>query len=127
MRRSIPILVILFYVTSLGAAPGPNSSESTRTNATGTSKNRTIKKFKGERPHNSRPYQIGIASWYGKQFQGKPTATGEPYDMHQFTAAKSRSAANSRNVLVTSLGSNGCTRATPPVDCTVSAVMHATP
>ena len=87
MRRSIPILVILFYVTSLGAAPGPNSSESTRTNATGTSKNRTIKKFKGERPHNSRPYQIGIASWYGKQFQGKPTATGEPYDMHQFTAA----------------------------------------
>jgi len=29
----------------------------------------------------------GIASWYGKQFHGNPTATGERYDMHEMTAA----------------------------------------
>jgi rare lipoprotein A len=29
----------------------------------------------------------GIASWYGKRFHGKPTASGEPYDMYQMTAA----------------------------------------
>jgi rare lipoprotein A len=29
----------------------------------------------------------GIASWYGKKFQGKPTSSGEPYDMFAMTAA----------------------------------------
>ena len=32
-------------------------------------------------------YQVGTASWYGEQFQGKPTASGEPFDMRDFTAA----------------------------------------
>lgn len=32
-------------------------------------------------------YQVGYASWYGKKFQGKPTASGEPYDMFKMTAA----------------------------------------
>jgi len=31
--------------------------------------------------------QSGVASWYGKQFQGKPTASGEPYDMYEMTGA----------------------------------------
>lgn len=31
--------------------------------------------------------ETGIASWYGEEFQGRPTASGEPYDMHAFTAA----------------------------------------
>lgn len=29
----------------------------------------------------------GIASWYGKEFHEKPTATGEVYDMYALTAA----------------------------------------
>lgn len=29
----------------------------------------------------------GVASWYGEKFQGKVTASGEPYDMEKFTAA----------------------------------------
>lgn len=29
----------------------------------------------------------GKASWYGKKFHGKKTASGEPYDMHGFSAA----------------------------------------
>jgi len=31
--------------------------------------------------------QIGMASWYGDQFNGRPTATGERFDMHAMTAA----------------------------------------
>ena len=31
--------------------------------------------------------EIGIASWYGKKFHGKPTSTGEIYDMNAMTAA----------------------------------------
>jgi len=29
----------------------------------------------------------GIASWYGTEFQGKRTSSGEPYDMYAMTAA----------------------------------------
>ena len=31
--------------------------------------------------------QIGIASWYGSQFQGRTTAGGERFDMNQMTCA----------------------------------------
>jgi len=31
--------------------------------------------------------QRGLASWYGRKFHGKRTATGEPYDMYAMTAA----------------------------------------
>ena len=31
--------------------------------------------------------QRGIASWYGRKFQGQKTASGEPYDMFKMTAA----------------------------------------
>ena len=31
--------------------------------------------------------QVGVASWYGRMFQGKKTASGEPYDMYAMTAA----------------------------------------
>ena len=29
----------------------------------------------------------GLASWYGRRFQGKKTSSGEPYDMYAMTAA----------------------------------------
>ena len=29
----------------------------------------------------------GLASWYGPRFHGRRTASGERYDMHDFTAA----------------------------------------
>ncbi|MGH9503854.1 MAG: septal ring lytic transglycosylase RlpA family protein [Terriglobales bacterium] len=35
----------------------------------------------------TKPYQIGTASWYGSYFQGRTTASGEPYDMYDLTAA----------------------------------------
>lgn len=31
--------------------------------------------------------QVGSASWYGRAFQGRPTASGESYDMFRYTAA----------------------------------------
>ncbi|MFL6290139.1 MAG: septal ring lytic transglycosylase RlpA family protein [Thermoanaerobaculia bacterium] len=34
-------------------------------------------------PHGDR----GQASWYGSDFQGSPTASGEPFDMNALTAA----------------------------------------
>ena len=35
-----------------------------------------------------RPFrESGRASWYGRRFHGKPTSSGEPYDMYAMTAA----------------------------------------
>ena len=54
--------------------------------------------------------ESGGASWYGRKFQGLPTASGEPYDMYAMTAAhktmpipsyaRVRNPANGREVIV---------------------------
>lgn len=38
-------------------------------------------------PHARGYRETGVASWYGKDFHGKPTSSGEIYDMHAKTAA----------------------------------------
>ncbi|MEP3891963.1 MAG: septal ring lytic transglycosylase RlpA family protein [Hellea sp.] len=43
---------------------------------------------KSYQPKHNPDYDIvGIASWYGDKFHGKPTATGEIYNKHDMTAA----------------------------------------
>jgi len=37
--------------------------------------------------HDARYDEVGLASWYGEAFNGRPTATGEIFDMHALTAA----------------------------------------
>jgi len=54
--------------------------------------------------------ESGLASWYGRKFHGRPTASGEPYDMYAMTAAhktmpipsyaRVRNPANGREVIV---------------------------
>lgn len=85
MRRPIAHgLAILLSVASFGAgaAQRPNSSESGNTGTKAAKYVHMLRKHRGKRP-----YQVGTASWYGKQFEGKTTASGEPFDMHEFTAA----------------------------------------
>jgi len=50
--------------------------------------------------HQPRYDKIGTASWYGAKFHGKPTATGERYNMNDITAAHKTLPLNSM-VLVT--------------------------
>jgi rare lipoprotein A len=73
------ILATVLIVVSLGAAQRPTSSESVNTR-----KNAAVVPGKTAR---TKPYQIGTASWYGSYFQGRATASGEPYDMYDLTAA----------------------------------------
>jgi len=58
-------------------------------------------------------YQVGIASWYGREFQGRLTASGEPFDMNKYTAAH-RTLPFGSVILVTNL-ENG-----KKVKCTVN-------
>lgn len=38
-------------------------------------------------PQRPKPYDRGVASWYGGKFHGRPTASGETYDQLELTAA----------------------------------------
>ena len=85
-RRLAESLAVVLSVASLGAgaASGPNSSEAANiTKRPSTNVARTSM----TRSHRTKPYEVGTASWYGEDFQGKETASGEPYDMRDFTAA----------------------------------------
>jgi len=50
------------------------------------SKTETLASSKVER-RETKEVQYGVASWYGPDFHGKPTSSGEIYDMYQFTCA----------------------------------------
>jgi len=84
MRRCIAHgLALAFMVAGLGAAQGPNISEATPAPISSVQTKTAVRQQAGK----SKPYQIGTASWYGEYFDGKPTASGEPYDMYDMTAA----------------------------------------
>ena len=81
-RRFAHGLAIILLVVSLGAAQGPTSSGRVESRSNSTP---ALKARRAGLP--SKPYQVGTASWYGDYFQGKPTASGEPYNMYDLTAA----------------------------------------
>jgi len=72
--------LVLFLATALGAAPGNKMTPDSNQGIPGQTQD-DIK------PIPARKFQVGRASWYGRLFQHKKTASGEPYDMHDFTAA----------------------------------------
>ncbi len=86
MRRRIAQGLAIAFLVSLGAAQGPNSSGSAKY---ATVPQNPIAKFGvAFNAHASKkPYEVGTASWYGEYFEGKPTASGEPYNMYELTAA----------------------------------------
>jgi rare lipoprotein A len=82
-RRLAQGLALALMIASLGAAQGPNISEATPARVSSVPPKAGVRKQAGK----AKPYQIGTASWYGENFHGKPTASGEPYDMYDMTAA----------------------------------------
>jgi peptidoglycan lytic transglycosylase len=80
-------LAVVLFIVSLGAGATqkPASSESGKTQA--NAKQAVVVPARLARRSAGKPYQVGTASWYGDYFQGKPTASGEPYNMYDMTAA----------------------------------------
>ncbi len=79
MRRALTS----FLVAGLLAAPVAKGQRPSNSGS-GTSQVKVPKQSKIRR---AKPYQVGTASWYGRQFHGKTTASGEPFNMFQLTAA----------------------------------------
>jgi rare lipoprotein A len=76
MKRVLSsLMATCFLVVSAGAATVPNHpTPQARTKSQGTQA-------------QPKPYQVGVASWYGKAFHGRATASGEDFDMFELTAA----------------------------------------
>ncbi|OEU70204.1 MAG: hypothetical protein BA863_13310 [Desulfovibrio sp. S3730MH75] len=70
------VFIILFAGSAFAAEQTTNSTVASKASA--STKTRVI-------PANYK--EEGVASWYGEKFQGKVTASGEPYDMDKLTAA----------------------------------------
>jgi rare lipoprotein A len=87
-RRIAQALVAVFFVASVGAAQGPNSLAARNVPISKSSPlaGRTKASLASVKTW-SQPYQVGTASWYGDYFVGKATASGEPYNMYDLTAA----------------------------------------
>lgn len=85
MRRRIAHgLAVFLCVASLGAAQGNSGSDHDRSSP---KQHRPIPATKSKVVKKAQPYQVGTASWYGSYFEGKETASGEPYNMYDLTAA----------------------------------------
>lgn len=90
MRKRLAQVLTMILVVGFGAAQWPLGADS-RHGKTSVSE----KVFAAANISNwfllhetkSPPYQVGTASWYGEDFDGKPTASGEPYNMFDLTAA----------------------------------------
>jgi len=76
-------LMIAFLIVGLGAAQGPNNSEASSAQTRAVPAKPEHRNQTGK----NQAYQIGTASWYGEYFVGKPTASGEDFDMYDMTAA----------------------------------------
>jgi rare lipoprotein A (peptidoglycan hydrolase) len=90
MRRFLAHgLVSVLAVVSLGAAaPGPKGSGSKDTQVTlPKPAEPAAKAVTSAKPKTHMAYQVGTASWYGEYFEGRATASGEPFNMYDLTAA----------------------------------------
>jgi rare lipoprotein A len=81
-RRIAHGLMIGLMIVGLGAAQGPNNSEASSAPSRAPTKPGIRKQIA-----KNQPYQVGTASWYGEDFEGKTTASGEDYEMYDMTAA----------------------------------------
>jgi peptidoglycan lytic transglycosylase len=85
MRKRIAHgLALVLCVAGLGAAQGNSGSDHDRISPL---KQKPKPATKSTHAKRARPYQVGTASWYGSYFEGKETASGEPFDMYDLTAA----------------------------------------
>src|SRR5271156_2764215 len=80
-RRMAQGLAIGLLIVGLRAAQGPDSSEGS------SAPIKVTPEVRAQAQAKNQPYQVGTASWYGEYFDGKPTASGEDYDMYDMTAA----------------------------------------
>ncbi len=94
-RLKPPVPMIIFFSLFLFAACGPRyvvidrrtpPPEKQEVKKEVSKEGRTIPETRIEK-RESKGVQYGVASWYGGEFHGRSTSSGEVYDMYQLTCA----------------------------------------
>ncbi len=90
--RGILTQALVALILATGALAGSPSKDPIKAQTGKTVNSMTTAALAQSRPRaasnqHRAPYQVGTASWYGHYFHGRKTASGEPYDMYQLTAA----------------------------------------
>lgn len=98
--------LILFMIALLAGCGGPKHERKPSSYPPDQEQPPAVEQYPGERT-------LIVASWYGKDFHGRPTASGEPFDMYAMTCAHKQLPFGTQ-LRVTSV-SNG-----KEVDCTVN-------
>jgi rare lipoprotein A len=81
MKRVLSsLMTACFLAVSMGAATVPN-------HPTPQARSKPQVAQTESKSRKPQPYQVGVASWYGKAFHGRTTANGENFDMFELTAA----------------------------------------
>jgi len=82
------LMAALVLAAGMAAAPVPERPSSPKSSAKPLSgKGQKFARKIPAKKSDPKPYQVGMASWYGKQFHGRTTASGEDFDMFELTAA----------------------------------------
>ena len=82
MRRKITSNLVAFILTA-----GSNVYAASLPSYAAQAKTSTKPGTAPRKARIKKPFQVGPASWYGKRFHGRTTASGEPFNMYQLTAA----------------------------------------
>jgi len=85
---SISLTLIAIIMLFLGCTPG--TAQTRGDDYRGSIQNEEFDAFDGdniEYGNKNDYYQKGLASWYGREFHGKTTASGEKFNMNELTAA----------------------------------------
>jgi len=85
-----PALLLSAYMGSVIADPDPRAEveASLAGRAAGSITSALVRPFRrGPEGDPAGEPARGVASWYGSEFHGLPTASGDPFDMHALTAA----------------------------------------
>ena len=98
MRRLLTrLMAVPLLAAMMVAAPAANTTPQSKSAARDyrpdalKSQANTLEQTKDIKANTApKAYEIGTASWYGRQFHGKTTASGEPFNMFNLTAAHRR-------------------------------------
>jgi len=88
LRSAGALLIVLVFVSACASSQAPRSAGSQAQSPAGSVTGQTAKKQESTRVSEKAGHrETGIASWYGRPYHGRTTASGETYDMNAMTAA----------------------------------------